>query len=77
MTMETTEETKITETKVEGEGEHRHHHHHKHKYYRPEIEKMRLLLMACAILYTYSLHPILGDFNVILLGFAFPVLYTK
>lgn len=79
MTMETTEVKNQTETATESDGEqkshHHHHRHHKHTYRRPEISKMRLLLMACAILYTYSLHPILGDFNVILLGFAFPALY--
>ncbi len=74
--MVTTEETKITETKVEGEGEHSHtHRHRRHIYYRPEIEKMRLLLMACSILYTYGIYLLLGDINNALFGFSFPALY--
>lgn len=44
-------------------------------YYIPEIKKLRLLLTLSAILYTYNLHPILGDFNGIIFGFSFPALY--
>lgn len=44
-------------------------------YYVPEIKKLRLLLTLSAILYTFNLHPILGDFNGIIFGFSFPALY--
>lgn len=56
-------------------GEQKVQHHHRHIYYRPEIEKMRLLLMACSILYTYGIYLLLGDINNALFGFSFPALY--
>lgn len=64
----------VTDISAEKAGEKTEQRHHRH-YYRPEIEIIRLILMACAILYTYNLHPILGETNAILLGFAFPALY--
>ncbi len=47
----------------------------KKRYYLPAVKKLRLLLMICAILYTYGFYGSLGAINDILFGFAFPALY--
>ena len=45
------------------------------RHYYPSVKWMRLILIACAILYTYDLYSGFGDLNGVLFGFAFPALY--
>lgn len=45
------------------------------RYYIPAVKKLRLVLIAFAILYTVGFLPIFGDINSLVLGFAFPALY--
>ena len=41
----------------------------------PAVKKMRLFLIILGILYTYGIHPALGDLSGVILGFAIPALY--
>ncbi len=45
------------------------------RVYLPTVEKVRVFLMAIAILYTYGIHPILGNINGAVLSFVFPALF--
>lgn len=47
----------------------------KMRYYRPEVKKLRVLLLALGILYTFGLHPKAGDIGQLLLNFSIPALY--
>lgn len=74
--METKEEVNLTETtEAKAEGEHHSHHQHKHRYYHKEIKKMRTVLLAFAMLYTFGLHPAVRDIGYIVLGFAVPAFF--
>lgn len=46
-----------------------------YQYYRPGVLKMRLVLIICAILYTYGSHTALTSANGVIFGFSFPALY--
>ena len=45
------------------------------RYYLDAVKKMRVILMACAILYTFSTISLLGDIGSALFSFAFPALF--
>ena len=49
--------------------------HKEQRYYLIAVKKMRVILMACAILYTFSPLSIFGDISSALFSFAFPALY--
>lgn len=45
------------------------------RYYIPAVKKLRLVLIAFAILYTFGIFPGWGDISNIVFGFAFPAMY--
>ena len=45
------------------------------RYYIPAIEKMRLILMGLAILYTFGSYSPIAEINGAVLGFVFPALF--
>ena len=45
------------------------------RYYIPAIEKMRLILMGLAILYTFGSYSPIAEINSAVLGFVFPALF--
>ena len=44
-------------------------------FIKPGVEKIRLILLAFAILYTFGLHTAIGDIGGMVLGFAVPAMY--
>ncbi|MBQ0101898.1 MAG: acyltransferase [Firmicutes bacterium] len=49
--------------------------HLRHRHIRPEIRKIRLLMIALCIIYTYGIHPAIGELGTLVLSFSVPVMF--